>query len=248
VVLLPFIAIPLVLVLKMFYPARILFVPLFALSVALGVMGIMNYRELYPNRLGKTTLPLARHLQDAWPDFSSGLFGFNEFVILPSDAARETGRIAERFPLDQLGLTVVQASPDRDEAGYLSLGPYVRVSPGMYVARFNLLAKGEQPLGEVATVDILAAPDTILAKRLLSPADLAGDVNHVIELPFMTFGDKVQPRVHYTGSAELRLGRIEVIRTSGPELSQGPFPSWPRSLLWVLGTVFVGVLLVAARR
>jgi hypothetical protein len=248
VVLVPFIAIPLLLIIKTSYPARILFVPLLAFSVALAAMGVANHRDLYSNRIGKTTLPLARNLQDAWPNFSVNPFGSDGFVILPPDAARQTGRLTERRPLDQTDLTVVQASPDRDEAGYLSLPPYVMMSPGTYVARFDLIAKGEQQTREVATVDILAAPDTILGKRSLSLADLAEDNNSMIELPFMTFGDKIQPRVYYTGSADLRLGPVEVIRTSGPDFSQGDFPSWPKTLLWVLGTVFVGTLLVVSRR
>lgn len=83
----PFVGIPLLLLVKTCRPARVLFVGLLVLSLTMSVIAIDHHTDLYPNGTGRTTLPLASELQDAWPIFS------NE-VVSPS----RPPPLAEDFP------------------------------------------------------------------------------------------------------------------------------------------------------
>jgi hypothetical protein len=135
----------------------------------------------------------------------------------------------------------------------LAYGPYHSLSPGSYVARFHLAAKGDAPVQRVAILDVqtdVPALFTVLAQRELRIGDLpTGGGYATIELPFtVSQPARIETRVQYQGETELWLGSIDVIRTAQPGSLEQQFPSWPRTALWVIGTVVVGTLLAAAAR
>jgi hypothetical protein len=236
------------LIVKTSRPARVLFVGLLGLSLTIGVIAIHNHTDLYPNvdvpnLPGRTSLPLARDLADAWPNFSKLPTGFH---LSAANAPRIVGQLVVESGADtQATSRVAYASPGSDPAGILSYGPYVRLRTGTYVARFKIAARGDQPADQVATLDIFAMPDHILAKKELRLEDLpAGGEYMTVEVPFSTPGSSppVEARVHYTGKAEVWVHSIEAVPISQPNGFAVDFPSWPRSLLWVVGTIFVGLL------
>jgi len=249
IALVPFVGIPLLLIVKASRPARVLFVGLLGLSLTIGVIAVSNHTDLYPglsppSAPGRTTLPLARELQDAWPIFAKIPTGF---LLSAGRAQRQVGQLVTESAADTAATSkVAYATPASDPAGHLFYGPYNRLRPGTYIARFNIAAVGDQPADHVATLDIFALPpDEVLAQRELRLLDLPDSGGYAtIEVPFSTPDSSypLQTRVLYTGKAEVWVKSVEVVSTSQSKGLSEDFPSWPRSLLWVVGTAFVAFL------
>ncbi len=245
VVLVPFVGIPLLLIVKAWRPARVMFVGLLGLSLTIGVIAIGHHTDLYP-RGPRTALPLASELQDAWPIFWTARQPTG-FLLFPENAFRQVGQlVAVSGPDNPAASSAAYASPANDPAGHLSYGPYTGLRAGTYVARFNIAAMGDQPTDHVVVLDIFALPpDEVLAKRELRLLDLPDSGEYVtVEVPFSTPDSSypLQARVYYTGKAEVWVKSIEVVPTSQVDTVDEDFPSWPRSLLWVVGTAFVAFL------
>jgi hypothetical protein len=244
--LIPFVGIPLLLLVKTCRPARVLFVGLLVLSLTMSVIAIGHHTDLYPNGTGRTTLPLASELQDAWPIFSSKAQAGFVFLLFPENEFRQVGQLVEESGGDTPGTPrAAYASPTSDSPGFLSYGPYRRLRAGTYLARFNIAASGDQPADQIATLDIFAGSDNVLAKKDLRLLDLPDSGEYVtVEVPFATPDSSypVEARVYYTGKAEVWVKSIEVVRTSQPNGLAEDLPSWPRSLLWVVGATFVAFL------
>ncbi len=239
----PFVGIPLLLVVKTSRAARVLFVGLLGLSLTIGVIAIGHYTDLYPRGPG-TALPLARELQEAWPMFPTTRDPTG-FRLLPENAPRLVGKLVVESGADKPATSrVAYASPASDPPGFLSYGPYKALRAGTYLARFNIAASGDQAADQIATLDIFAGQDRLLAKKELRLLDLPASGEYVtVEVPFETPDSSypVEARVHYTGKGEVWLKSIEVVATD-PNRGAEDFPSWPRSLLWVVGTAFVAFL------
>jgi hypothetical protein len=243
--LIPFVGIPLLLLVKTCRPARVLFVGLLGLSLTMSVIAIDHHTDLYPYGTGRTTLPLASELQDAWPIFSSE--APTGFRLLPENTLRLVGKLVVESGADTPATArAAYASPASDPPGYLSYGPYQRLRAGTYLARFNIAANGDEPADQIATLDIaIAGTHNQLAKKDLRLLDLPGGGEYVtVEVPFTTTDSSylVDARVYYTGKAEVWVKSIEVVPTSQPSDVAEDFPSWPRSLLWVVGTTVVAFL------
>ncbi|MGE3912485.1 MAG: hypothetical protein AB7K36_24200, partial [Chloroflexota bacterium] len=132
-------------------------------------------------------------------------------------------------------------------------GPFTSLEPGSYLARFHVAASGNDPLARAATLDVMTdLPElfTVLARRELRLGDLpSGGGYATIELAFtLRERARVETRIRYHGETEFWLGSIDVLQTAPRETLELMFPSWPRALLWVAATLFVGALLLPAVR
>ncbi len=245
VCLVPFVGIPLLLILKASRPARVLFVGLLGLSLTMSGIAVDNHWDLYPTVPGRTTLPLARDLQDAWPTLEKGPTGFRVFS---EKTPRQVGELVAGSEDDASEASrVAYASPVSDPAGFLSYGPFKKLRAGTYVARFNIAARGDQPTDHIATLDVFAQPrGEVLATKELRLLDLpAGGEYSTVEVPFFTpdVSYSLETRVYYTGKAEVWLKSIAVVAISQPSGLAEDLPSWPKSLLWVGGTALLAFLL-----
>ncbi|MCC7371769.1 MAG: hypothetical protein IT306_25345 [Chloroflexi bacterium] len=253
VVLTPLVAVPLLLAIATSVAARLLFVPLLGLSLVLASLGVLHHTLLYQDGSALPSLPLATELQEIWPDIGADrprlpLTTRLEFVVAPATAQRQTGRV-----VDGTAAPVAFAAPGTDQPGMLSYGPYRPLLPGRYVARFHLAAAGDAPIRSVATLDIMTELPvlyTVLAQRDIRLGDLpTGGGYTTVELPFtVRERGRIETRVRYHGETELWLGSIEVLPAAIQDTVDQQFPSWPRTLLWLVLTVFVGGLLVGPAR
>ena len=248
----PLVAVPLLSAIAVSAPARWIFVPLLGLSLVITAVGVLNHTLLYPDGSGAAALPVANRLQEVWPDFAADARRpatvRPEFTVQPPTAQRQTGRLIE-----DTAASVTYAAPGTDATGMLAYGPYRSVKEGSYLARFHLAAKGSDPIQQVAVLDVqtdLPSLFTALARRELRLGDLpTGGGYATIELAFtVSQPSRIETRVQYLGETELWLGSVDVIRTVQPASLEQQFPSWPRTVLWVVGTALIGGLLGTAAR
>jgi hypothetical protein len=230
----PLIAVPLAVVIQKIRVARLIFVPLFAVSLVFAVAAGRNFAQLYPGDVQR--IVGLRSTAPVFPELA-GVQAPVSFTLEPDGSpAPQTGRLE--------GAAVV-ARADRDGAGFVRFGPWVGLKAGAYTATFSLAADGVRPGERAATVQIIGAGETgvvsqdLTGRELRSPRGLTN-----IDLTFATPGGRfVETRVYYHGKGTLRTGPITVQEITVPQ-PVTHYRDWPLVFLWVSGTVLVGWLFV----
>jgi hypothetical protein len=229
----PLIAVPLAVVIQKIRVARLVFVPLLAVSLIFAVAAARNFGGLYPSDIQR--IVGMRSTAPAFPELEATVQAPVSFT-LPPDAppAPETGKLEGAEVIGRMR---------RDKPGFLRFGPYVGLKPGAYLATFSLAAAGVGPEEPVAILQILSG-STVLASKVLTGRQLPPlrDRND-IDLSFATPGGYVETRVYYRGRGTLRAGPISVQPIAVPQ-PVTHFRDWPLAFLWVGGTVLVGWLFV----
>jgi hypothetical protein len=230
---LPLIAIPIAVALQYVRPARLLFVPLLAVSLVLGVAAARDHHGLYPI------------------DDSSRIYGVRSMAHLfpiPLPPSPPTSFLLRpgQFPPHSGSVEdgVVVARQGTDAPGFMMWGPYYTLKEGMYRATFPLAVSGVAPGTHVATIEIAGAPPSeVFESEVVIAAEIDGRRPTAIPLDFPHHGEYLmETRVFFHGRGTLRAGPVLVEALA---LAPGrPYPSWALALAWVLGTVAVGYLLV----
>lgn len=236
----PLVAVPLLVVLRTGAVLRLAFVALAALSGVLAVGGVQAPDDLAGTNTGRTTLAVADRLSVVWPTFVDRSRPF--WAAAPEPGSGEVGRIR---PDGQ-----VVADAGIDERGVLHRLDPLLVAPARYSVRAEVDAIGGEGR-PVARVSVLA-DGVVVAERLLTADDLPGDELSAVDLDVELVGEAaLSAEVTYEGRGEVRARLLTLRLASDPGLSAGlqtRFPSWPLSLLWMLGTLAVGLLAAERRR
>jgi len=229
----PLIAVPLAVVIQRIRIARIVFVPLLAVSLIFAVAAIREFPRLYPGDVQR--IFGMRSTAPAFPELA-GVVAPVSFTLPPDGApAPQTGRVQ--------GHKVV-AKAGRDKPGFVRFGPWVGLKSGAYVATFSLAAKGIRPPEPVATIQVLGGGT--LAEEAITGQELEPSRSGFseIEVPFATAGGQfVETRLYYLGRGTLEAGPINVQPILAPQPSVH-FHDWPLVFIWVGGTFLVGWLFV----
>ena len=233
-IVIPLISIPLAVALQGLRAARVIFVPLLAVSFVFAVAAVRDYGWLYPidgtqHIFGmRSTAPAYPVTSEPQPPVS--------FTLAPGGwPAPQTGKL-------ERGQVVAKAG--RDQPGFLRYGPYASVKAGAYQATFSLAAKGAGPEQPVAMIEVVGAGDAIFARELVTGRQLRPLRLSDIDLSFATpGGHAIQTRVFYLGGGTLRVGPIHVAAIAAPE-PKTHFRDWPLAFLWGGGTFLVGWLFV----
>lgn len=228
-IVIPLIAIPLALLIQELRPARILFVPLFAVSLVFAAAALHDFHGLYP--LGdKPRMFALRTTAVAFPRVEAANLA-TSFTVGPNQEA-QTGRMS--------GETIV-AKAGRDGPGFLLWGPYALLAEGTYRATFPLTATSVASNVPVAVIDVGGSPPwKLFARKTVTAGELQ---DGGVSLQFKTPGGHfVETRVFYTGRGTLTAGpvQVEAVRVTEPHL----LPAWLLTSIWVIGTVVVGWLFV----
>ena len=231
----PLIAVPLAVAIQNVRAARVIFVPLLAVSLIFAVAAARDYVRLYPAEVQRvfgmrSTAPAFPVLNDLQYPVS--------FTLAPGDPpAPQTGKL-------ERGQLVGRAG--RDQPGFLRYGPYVELKSGAYQATFSLAARGVGPNEPVAEIQVVGAPtQTILARRTVTGRELRRRRLSGIDLSFVNPGGHlIETRVLYLGRGTLRAGPIQVQQPITAFQPTTHFRDWPLAFLWVAGTILVGWLFV----
>jgi hypothetical protein len=230
---LPLIAIPIAVALQHVRPSRWIFVPLLAMSIVFGAAAVRDHYGLYPI------------------DDSSRIYGVRSVahlfpIPLPPDPGvsfrNRPGQFAPRTGVVQDGSVVARAG--RDAPGFVMWGPYAMLREGSYRARFPLTAAGVAPDTHVATIEVAGAPPSkVYVAKVVTAREVSGQRPTRIPLVFgHNGGYLIETRVFFHGRGSLRVGPVRVAALG---LAPGrPYPDWALALLWVVGTVVAGLLLV----
>jgi hypothetical protein len=230
---LPLIAIPIAVALQHVRPSRWLFVPLLAMSLVFGAAAVRDHYGLYPI------------------DDSSRIYGVRSVahlfpIPLPPDPRvsfrNRPGQFPPRTGVVQDGSVVARAG--RDAPGFAMWGPYQMLREGTYRATFPLTARGVPPETHVATIEVAGAPPSkVFVSRALTARDIRGERPTRVSLVFGHHGGYlVETRVFFHGRGTLAVGPV---RVWAEELApRRPYPDWALALLWVVGTIVAGWLLV----
>jgi hypothetical protein len=238
-VVLPLIAVPLALVIQEIRITRVVFVPLLALSFVFAVAAVRDYHGLYP--LGENPRIFGlRTTAAAFPNTVPPTLP-TSYVLAPGLFGPETGRVQ--------GNTVV-AKAGRDEPGFLLWGPYAKLKAGTYRAKFLLAVTGAAANEQVATIEAAGGPpNRFFAQKVVTAGELKRRLLSPISLRFKVPGGYLdETRVYYHGEGTMRAGPVEVQREEGPVSPPGRYNDWPLVLVWVVGTILAGSLLVLAMR
>ena len=234
-ILVPLIAVPLALAIQQLRVARVIFVPLLALSIVFAVAAIREYGALYPAQFQR--IFGMRSTAPAFPVLNEYQWQ-QAFNVAPGDRPPQTGRVVQGE---------VVAREGRDNPGYLTWGPYSLLKDGAYQATFSLAANGVGPKEPVATIEVVTG-ETVFAREEVLGGQLRPTRSTGVVLPFATPGNKlVETRVFYSGQGTLRMGPIRVLPIAAPA-SATRFRDWPLAFLWVGGTFLVGWLFVEVMR
>jgi len=239
IILIPLIAIPIAVVIQDVRVARIAFVPLLVLSLVFAVAAIDDYQGLYP--LGeKPRIFGLRTTAGVFPNTRPPELP-TSFVLAPGQFGPQTGTVHG---------DVIVAKAGRNGPGFLFWGPYASLKSGTYRARFPLAVTGVRPEEPVATIEVAGSPPSkIFAQKVVTPAELKPHFPSGVTLEFKTPGGYlIEARAYYQGRGTLRAGPVHVERESAVGGPPGRYPDWPLALLWVVGTVAVGWLLVLAMK
>jgi hypothetical protein len=238
-VLLPLIAVPLALVIQEIRITRIVFFPLLAMSLVFAVAAVRDYQGLYP--LGeKPRIFGLRTTAAVFPNTRAPRLP-TSYVLAPGLFAPRTGSVQ--------GKTVV-AKAGRDEPGFLLWGPYAKLKAGTYRARFSLAVTGAAANAPVATIEAAGGPpNRFFAQKVVTAGELKRRLPSTLSLRFKNPGGYlVETRVYYHGLGTMRAGRVEVQREEGAVSPPGRYNDWPLVVVWVVGTILAGWLLVLAMR
>ena len=201
VVVLPFIAIPMALLIQTVRPARFVFLPLLAVSLVFAVAAVHMYQGLYPVGVtprifgARTTAPLFAITRDI---SLSGLT--TGFKLTPGYPPPKTGTVKG-------GLVV--ARPGRNERGFMLTGPYSSLEDGTYQATFSLAATGATPGRSVAAIEVTGTPPSrFFARQELKPGELGPRLTKRT-MQFKTPGGYlVETRVYYYGNGTVKAGPV----------------------------------------
>jgi hypothetical protein len=237
-IVLPLIAVPIALVIQEIRITRVAFVPLLALSFVFAVSAVHDYQGLFP--LGeKPRMFGLRTTADAFPNTRPPNLP-TSYVLPAGRFGPETGSVQGK---------AVVAKAGRDEPDFLFWGPYAALKSGTYLAKFPLTVRNVASNEPVATIEVGGTPPPkIFAQRVVT----AGEVKRSpagVSLQFRTPGGYfAETRVFYHGNGTLRAGPIVVQREGAAVARPGRYNDWPLVVVWIVGTIFVGWLLVRAMR
>jgi hypothetical protein len=234
----PLLAVPLMVVIARIRVTLLAFVPLLVLSLALTYQAWQRDGAGLLNS-GNVGLPLAAHLEAAFPDIESGgAAPGTSFEAVQKTQIHTVGRVSR-------GLAIARV---QDGPGFLTAGPGpgVALSPGTYTADFTVGqdgARGRQPF---AQLQIWALPGLTMATRDLTAADVPpGRLVH-ITMPFAVPGGiPVQTRLYVPGTANVKVGNIVVTPTWLAVVTGARYPGAALMGLWCFAILLLGALLVA---
>jgi hypothetical protein len=236
-ILVPLIAVPLAVGIQKVRVARVIFVPLLALSLVFAVAAIRNYHLLYPAEVQRVFG--MRSAASAFPSLNEYQWQ-QAFNMVPGERALVTGKLDHTR-----GEAVAKAG--RDKPNFLAYGPYALLKAGAYDATFYLAASGAGPDEPVARIEIVSGP-RVFAREEVTPRQLQAGRLSGVELPFATAGNAlIETRVFYHGRGSLRLGPIQVLPITA-QINPVKYRDWPLTFLWVGGTFLVGWLFVEVMR
>jgi hypothetical protein len=231
-IVIPLIAVPLAVAIQQLRVARVVFVPLLAVSIFFAVAAARNFALLYPG--GTQAIVGMRSTAPAFPDLA-GAEAPQSFTFVPNQPpAPETGKLEGGEIVGRAG---------RDKPGFLRFGPYAGVKPGTYLASFALAAKGVRLDEPAAIIQVGAAAGPIYASKALTGRELLPTRLSNIDLPFATPGGLLETKVYYRGRGTVRVGPISVLPIAVPK-APVHFRDWPLVFCWVGGTFLVGWLFV----
>lgn len=240
----PLIAVPLLVTLQIGRAATaVFFAGLLAISLSISYVAVTRHDDLYPSANGITDLPIVSSVQEMWPVFQHPKATLR-ISLQATETPREVGRVVTRATGDdETGTAVAYASPSTDPPGALSFGPYTVMAPGEYVARFTVAVAGGQHGDHVATLDVFTLPNRVFGQKEIRLEDDPGNGRYeTFEVPFALHDwHRLEARVYYTGKAEVWLKSIELVQF-GAVGTDAVFPSWPKVMLWLVGTAFVAFL------
>jgi hypothetical protein len=230
----PLIAVPLAVAIQRIRVARVVFVPLLAVSIIFAVAAVRNFGLLYPGDFQQ--IFGMRSTAPAFPKLS-GVQAPVSFTLAPDGPpAPLTGKLEGAQVVGRAG---------RDKPGFVRFGPFVGLKAGAYLATFSLAAKGVGPDEPVAILQVVGTggkvvfASKVVTGRQLRPLRLSD-----IDLSFATPGGQwVETRIYYRGRGTLRAGLISVQPIAAPQPTTH-FRDWPLAFLWVAGTFLVGWLFV----
>jgi hypothetical protein len=131
-------------------------------------------------------------------------------------AAHQAGRAVDDPQAS--GRRAWELRPRRDSAEQTALyGPYLTLTPGVYVALFRIKAlevEGEERLGQVDAVTDYA--QTILSVREISGGDLPAGKYGLIPIAFRYSGGKLECRLTWSGYLPVHIDRILLYRVEDP--------------------------------
>jgi hypothetical protein len=237
-------AVPLLILVVRAPPARVVLVPVAALSLALTGAGLHSAIALYPPLEGgeAVRVPLARTLAAVWPRF---------WIPQPASVAvgvqvREVGRLVSTPPLPVEAWDVAESTPE-EGPGLLSGGSGTYYEGGRYEVVFTL-GRTRQPgvRGEIGTVSVRNLEGRVIVARRLTDADVPADGQlHLVRVPVDLPGDELLwPEVKTAGNDVLRTGAI--LFAPGALVGATPptrYPDVLLVLLWVAGISGLAVAL-----
>jgi hypothetical protein len=226
---LPLIAIPIAVVLQYVRVSRLLFIPLFGVSLVVGVAAARDHYGLYPID-GSSRIYGVRSMAHLFP-IPLPPHPPSSFVLRPGQHPPQTGVVED-------GLVI--AREGEDGPGFVMWGPYSTLKKGAYRATFPLAVEGVTPDTHVATIEVAGTPPSkVFADKVVTGAEVEGRRPTAIPLDFsMPGGYLIETRIFYHGRGTLRAGPVKV---QAHALAPGrPYPSWALAVAWVVGTVLFG--------
>jgi hypothetical protein len=227
----PLIAVPVAVGIQQLRIARVLFVPLLAVSIVFAVAAVRNFGGLYPG--GVQAIFGMRSTAPAFPQLAP-ISAAVSFSFAPdAPPAPQTGKLEGAQIVGRAG---------RNKPGFLRYGPYVWLKGGAYLATFSLGAEGVGPEEPAAILEV-GTPTALFATKAVTGRELPPSRLSGINLAFATPGGPIETRVYYRGRGTVRVGTIGVQPIAVPHAASH-FPHWPLAFLWVGGTFLVGWLFV----
>ncbi len=186
---------------------------------------------------GTVQLPLAAHLQSAFPDIEFPGQPAS-FYVQQATQIRTVGKLGGKDP------HALSVATPKDGRGYLTAGPGVYLAPGTYTATFNIRQTGAGRRLPFIRIEAWSLPGYTLAYRTLTAADVPPGTNKAVNLQFASSGQlRVETRAYVYGRATVALGAIGVNPTSTVPLpGVDEHPNAALMFLWVFGLFFVGAV------
>jgi hypothetical protein len=239
-IVIPLIAVPIAVAIQEIRLTRIVFLPLLALSLVFAVAAVDDYQGLYP--IGdKSRIFGLRTAAAAFPNTRPPVLP-TSYVLAPGQYGPQTGRVDGN---------VLVAKEGRDGPGFVLWGPYASLKAGTYRARFPLAVSGTSANERVATIEAAGTPPPkLFARKVVTASELKPRLPSGVTLEFKTPGGYLaETRVYYNGKGTLRAGPVHVEREGGGGGGlPGRYPDWPLVVVWVVGTIVAGWLLVMQMR
>jgi hypothetical protein len=234
-IVIPFVAVPIAVAIQQLRLARIVFVPLLAGSLVLGVAAVRDHQGLYPVGERQRIVGL-RSIAPAFP-VTLPPQPPTSFSVVPGQFRPQTGRLR--------GDRVV-ATARRDRPGFVLYGPYSPLKSGAYRATFTLAATGVAPNEPLAAIEAVGQGEAFFGRETIIGRDLPNRGFNEVTLHFVTPGDfAMEARVYYLGRGTLTVGpaRVEPLAPAiaGPS---SHLRDWPLAFLWFGGTILIGALFV----